>query len=129
MLIEVQAFHTFAWAESWLSDPDLVAGDGAAAELVACIRQDETPHVAYLATALTEMRDRTWVGEGGRRHAGSEMVGTLWDAALQQSLGAGRHVNRQAILGEIEHWCNQRPNGADLLAEFHQHGTEEVAAR
>jgi hypothetical protein len=130
MLIEVQAFHTFAWAESWLSDRDLVAGDGAAAELVACIRQDETPHVAYLATALTEMRDRTWVGEGGRRHAGSEMVGTLWDAALDQSLGAGRHVNRTAILGEIEHWCNQRPNGADLLAEFHELGTpEEVAAR
>ena len=43
LLIEVQAFHTFAWAESLLSDPDLVAGDGAAADLVACIRQDETP--------------------------------------------------------------------------------------
>ena len=62
LLIEIQAFHTFAWAEEWLADPDLVAGDGQAAELVAYIRADETPHVEYLKTALTEMRDRTWVG-------------------------------------------------------------------
>ena len=31
LLIEISAFHTFAWAETVLSDPDLVAGDGAAA--------------------------------------------------------------------------------------------------
>ena len=33
--------------------------------LVSYIRADETPHVGYLRTALSEMRDRTWVGEGG----------------------------------------------------------------
>jgi hypothetical protein len=128
LLIEVQAFHTFAWAESWLSDPDLVAGDGAAADLVACIRQDETPHVGYLATALTEMRDRTWVGTGGRHHDGTEMIGTLWDALLDQSLGAGRAVTRKAVMSEIEHWCGTRANGADLLAEFNALATTEVAA-
>src|SRR5688572_28791360 len=37
LFIEVQAFHTFAWAEAWLSDPDLVAGDGEAARLVGYI--------------------------------------------------------------------------------------------
>ena len=71
LLIEIQAFHTFAWAEEWLADPDLVAGDGQAADLVSYIRADETPHVEYLKTALTEMRDRTWVGASGqdlRRH-------------------------------------------------------------
>ena len=55
---------------TWLSDPDLVAGDGEAAGLVSYIRADETPHVEYLKTALTEMRDRTWVGTGGKQHAG-----------------------------------------------------------
>ena len=34
------------------------------------IRADETPHVDYLRTALTEMRDRTFVGESGRKIAG-----------------------------------------------------------
>ena len=52
------------------SDTDLVAGDGAAADLVRYVRADETPHVDYLRTALTEMRDRTFVGESGRQHPG-----------------------------------------------------------
>ncbi len=128
LFIEVQAFHTFAWAESWLADPDLVAGDGAAAGLVACISQDETPHVGYLATTLTEMRDRTWIGTGGRRHAGTDMIGTLWDAALAASLGPGRAVNRKVTMGEIEHWCHQRPDGADIVAEFHSLATSDIPA-
>jgi hypothetical protein len=128
LLIEVQAFHTFAWAEDWLADPDLVAGEGHAAQLVAYIRADETPHVGYLQTALTEMRDRTWVGAGGKRHAGTEMIGMLWDRCLGESLGAGRVQTRKAVLGEVEHWCMQRPNGADILAEFHALGAADVAA-
>jgi hypothetical protein len=123
LLIEVQAFHTFAWADAWLSDRDLVAGDGAAADLVSYIRADETPHVGYLQTALTEMRDRTWVGEGGVRHPGTDMIGTLWDRALQQSLGPGRQQTRQAVLGEVEHWCLEHRGGKDVLAEFHQLGS------
>ncbi len=119
LLIEVQAFHTFAWAEDWLADTDLVAGEGRAAELVRFIRADETPHVGYLETALTEMRDRTWVGTSGKQHSGVELFQQLWDKRLDESLGTGKEVARQAILGEVEHWCLQRPNGKDILAEFH----------
>ena len=118
LFIEISAFHTFRWAEDWLSDPDLVAGDGAAAQLVSYIRADETPHVRYLATALTELRDRTWVGESGKHHAGRDMIDTLWNHLLEQSLGASRTQTRAALRAEIEHWCRQRPNGEDLLAEF-----------
>jgi hypothetical protein len=128
LLIEVQAFHTFAWAEAWLSDPDLVAGDGRAAELVSYIRADETPHVGYLRTALTEMRDRTWIGSGGARHAGTDMIGTLWDRALAESLGPGKVAARAAVLGEVEHWCRRRPKGEDVLAEFHALSSEPEAA-
>src|SRR3546814_8178601 len=70
LLIEVQAFHTFAWAEDWLSDHDLVAGEGRAADLVSYIRADETPHVGYPKVALSEIRDRTWVGTDGKKQAG-----------------------------------------------------------
>ena len=119
LLIEVQAFHTFAWADAWLSDKDLVAGDGRAAELVSYIRADETPHVGYLKTALTEMRDRTWVGASGKHYDGAEMFKLLWDRRLDESLGAGKEAARKAILGEVEHWCLQRSNGSDVLAEFH----------
>jgi hypothetical protein len=125
LFIEVSAFHTFAWAEDWLSDPGLVAGDGEAARLVSYIRVDETPHVGYLATALTEMRDRTWLGADGTRHAGTEMIGTLWDALLAQSMGESRRQTRKAILGEVEHWCGTRPGGAGILEGFHALATPE----
>lgn len=118
LLIEIQAFHTFAWAEGLLSDPDLVAGDGTAATIVSYIRADETPHVEYLKTALSEMRDLTWVGESGKKYAGCDMIAPLWTAGLERSLGAQRDANRKSVYGEIEHWCTRRPNGKDLLAEF-----------
>lgn len=118
LFIEISAFHTFRWAEDWLSDPDLVAGDGAAAQLVSYIRADETPHVRYLATALTELRDRTWVGESGKHHAGHEMIDRLWQHLLDLSLGSSRDQTRAGLQAEIEHWCRRRPNGDDLLAEF-----------
>ena len=119
LFIEVAAFHTFAWAQAWLSDPDLVAGDGAAGRLVSYIRADESPHVGYLATALTELRDRTWIGDGGRRHNGVELIDGVWHRMLDHSLAVRREEGRRAVLGEVERWCLIRPNGAEVLAEFH----------
>ncbi len=118
LFIEISAFHTFAWAEEWLSDPDLVAGDGKAADLVSYIRADETPHVGYLKTALTEMRDRTWVGASGAKYKGKEMIDLIWDKALAQSLVGNRKQSLTAIMGEIEHWCAKRKNGAEILEGF-----------
>ena len=107
---------------------DLVAGDGEAARIISHVRADEAPHVADLRTALSEMRDRTWIGDGGRRHDGSAMIGTLWARCLDQSLGENRTQSRQAILGEIERWCMQRTRGSDILAEFHSLATVDEAA-
>jgi hypothetical protein len=122
LFIEISAFHTFAWAEAWMSDTELVAGEGDAARLVSYIRADETPHVGYLRTALSELRDRTWVGVNGRTYPGSEMIERIWDPLLAQSLGPGRDEGRRAALSEVEHWCARLPNGADILAEFHSLG-------
>ncbi|HWW55219.1 MAG TPA: hypothetical protein VNY84_15685, partial [Acidimicrobiales bacterium] len=58
LLIEISAFHTFAWAEELLSDTELTGGEGQAAKLVSYIRADESPHVEYLKTVLSEIRDR-----------------------------------------------------------------------
>jgi len=123
LLIEISAFHTFAWAETVLSDTDLVAGDGAAARLVSYIRQDETPHVEYLKTALTEMRDRTFVGESGRKYAGTDIVGRLWDRGLAESLGPRREQNLALTLREVEHALDGSPRRDSLLEEFHEQGS------
>jgi hypothetical protein len=118
LFIEISAFHTFAWAEEWLSDSTLVAGNGKAADLVRYIRADETPHVGYLKTALTEMRDRTWLGASGAKYKGKEMVEAIWDKALTQSLVGNRKQSLTAIMGEIEHWCGKHKNGAEILEGF-----------
>jgi hypothetical protein len=123
LLIEISAFHAFAWAEELLADPDLVAGDGEGARLVAYIRSDETPHVDYLRTALTELRDRTVVGEGGRRHAGADLVGVLWDSLLAQSVGPNRTQMLETTWREVRHAVAGRRAGADLLARFDELGS------
>ena len=119
LFIEVSAFHTFAWAEAVLSDRDLVAGDGEAAALVSYVRADETPHVDYLRTALTEMRDRTFVGASGSKVAGTEVVGTLWDTALAQSLGPNRDNFMKTADAELEHALASHPRRADILEGYH----------
>jgi hypothetical protein len=117
LLIEISAFHTFAWAEELLEDVDLVAGDGEAARLVSYIRADETPHVEYLKTVLTEMRDRTIVGEKGE-HAGADLIGATWDRALAQSLGERRQETIDIVRGEIVHAASGRADLGDLMARF-----------
>ncbi|MGH9186059.1 MAG: hypothetical protein ACRD0U_09640, partial [Acidimicrobiales bacterium] len=118
LLIEISAFHTFAWAEALLADTDLVAGDGEPARLVSFVRADETPHVEYLRTVLSEMRDRTWIGRSGRRYPGTEMIGRLWDRALAESLGVRRDQMVALTRAEVTRAVDGRPDAANVLARF-----------
>ena len=102
-----------------LADTDLVAGDGAAADLVRYVRADETPHVEYLRTALTEMRDRTFVGESGRRIAGTEVIGTLWDARSSSRSASNRESFVRTAMAEVEHALAANPRRSELLEGFH----------
>ena len=119
LLIEISAFHTFAWAEEVLSDRALVAGDGEAARLVSYIRADEAPHVEYLKCTLTEMRDRTFVAEDGTHLAGTEIFGRLWDKAKSQSLGARRDELVKTTDAEVAHALRHHGRAGDILARFH----------
>lgn len=127
LLIEISAFHTFAWAEEVLADTDLVAGDGEAARLVSYIRADERPHVEYLKTALSEMRDRTVVGESGRKIAGAEVIGKLWEQATEASLVTRRDDLRRQTLAEIERALEGNPRRADILEQMHALGSVRPA--
>jgi hypothetical protein len=118
LLIEVSAFHSFRWAEAVLGNRELVAGDGAAGALVSYIRADETPHVAWLRTALSEMRDRTWVGQDASRHPGGEMIGRVWDRALSNSLVLRRRENINFVMGEVLDAVAGRADGDALVDEM-----------
>jgi hypothetical protein len=123
LLIEISAFHGFKWAEAVLSDDDLVAGEGEAARLISYVRADETPHVAYLRTALSEMRDRTWIGENGERHKGEEMIAALWDRSLSDSLLLRRPERLQFTMGEIDRALEGRSDADDIVDEMLAMGT------
>ena len=123
LLIEISAFHTFAWAEELLADLSLVAGEGASARLISYVRTDETPHVEYLKTTLSEMRDRTWIGASGRRYPGTSMVGPIWARAVAESLGTRRRQMLAVTLAEVDHALDGNPRRDDILEGFHARGT------
>ena len=128
LLIEISAFHGFAWAEAVLTDTDLVAGDGEAARLVCYIRADETPHVEYLQTVLSEMRDRTLVGADGtklRRHRDDRRAcGTG-----RRRLGAAAPGREPAVHdAEIELATEGRADADDLIDEMLSLGTVDPQA-
>jgi len=118
LLIEISAYHVFAWAEEVLADTELVAGEGEAARMVSYIRADEAPHVEYLKTTLSEMRDRTFVTGSGRHIAGTEVVGQIWERARAESVGPRHEANVRIVRSEIEHALDGHPRGNDILAEF-----------
>jgi hypothetical protein len=119
LFIEVRAFHLFKWAEELLADTTLVAGEGLPSRLVSYIRQDETPHVEYLRTALSEMRDRTFVGTEGELLPGDDVIGRIWEHGLVQAHQVREPQARATYLAEVERALAGRANGPDLLAEFH----------
>ncbi len=123
LFIEVWAFHSFDWASGVLSDEELVAGEGSAAELVDYIRHDEAPHIAWLRTALSEMRDRTWVGSSGATYPGTEMLQRLWDKTLRNSVIVRRQSNLDAAMTMVVQALEGRPDGDDLLEEMLSMGT------
>lgn len=59
LAIEIFAARTFDWGERLLSDPEVSAEPERAGAMVSYIRSDESPHVEYLRTALSEVRART----------------------------------------------------------------------
>jgi hypothetical protein len=130
LLVEISAAHLFAWAEELLADPDLVAGDGEAARLVSYIRRDESPHVEYLRTCLSEMRDRAFVTTTGATTPGTTVVETLWARGLADSTGERRANNQRLARAELEHAIGDRRDRDELLATYESLASpeREVAA-
>jgi hypothetical protein len=128
LLVEISAAHLFAWAEELLADDDLVAGDGVAARLVSYIRQDESPHVDYLRTALSEMKARTFTGARGHNHEGADVIDTIWDTTLAESLGLGDQRNKAIYKALLDSSLATLPNGAELREEHDRLGATATSS-
>jgi hypothetical protein len=83
LAIEVFAASTFAWAEEILSDPEVSDAPEDAANLVRYIRSDESPHVEYLRTALSEIQARTLLTLDGKPISGRKVVDDIADRGIR----------------------------------------------
>jgi len=106
LVIEVFARGTFDWGIAVLSDPEVSAEPAKAGAMVDYIRQDESPHVEYLRTGLSEVRMRTLRTVDGKTIAGREVVDGILHHILHR-MGESRpreqrDDTRGALLTAIE---------------------------
>ncbi|HJT06911.1 MAG TPA: hypothetical protein VJ747_08300 [Stellaceae bacterium] len=86
LMIEIRAEAFFAFCIRLMQAPDVFTDRRAAAlhaaELVERIRQDEAIHVAYLQTAVSELRSFTFRSVSGERVPGKAFIDPVWNGMV-----------------------------------------------
>lgn len=118
LIIEIFAADTFAWAEDVLGDAEVSKQPQAAADMVRYIRSDETPHVEYLRTALSELRAHTLLGERGEECAGNEVVDALLNRSLDVLVNQRPRLQREDTRTDIAAALANHPHRADVERRF-----------
>jgi hypothetical protein len=118
LVVEVFAMGTFAWGEALLSDPELSAAPQEAADLVRFIRSDESPHVEYLRTALSELRARDVRTVDGREIAGRSVVDGILHRVLRTITSERPKQQRDDVRRDLATALAAAGRPADLIEEF-----------
>ena len=122
LMIEIRAEAFFSFCIQLMQAPDVFADRrGAArhaAELVERIRQDEAIHVAYLQTAVSELRSFTFRGANGQRVPGKSVIDPVWNGMVRwHSVTTLEHAEAQKRQ-MIETQLLALPGGPTHLAAF-----------
>jgi hypothetical protein len=117
-VIEVFAKRTFDWGEALLSDPAVSAQPDRAGAMIAYIRSDESPHVEYLRTALSEARTLTLRTEDGRVLSGATVVDGLMHHVLQRVIETRPREQRDDTRNSVIRAIEAGQAGKALLEEF-----------
>jgi len=122
LMIEIRAEAFFSFCVEVMRSPDLFTGLRPAAEhaadLVERIRQDEAIHVAYLQTAVSELRSFTFRSEAGERLPGKAFIDPIWNGMVHwhsvTTLDHARTQIRDANAAQLL----SLPDGAKRLAAY-----------
>ena len=121
LMIEIRAEKFFAFCTRIMRAPELFRERRAAehaAVLVERIRQDEAIHVAYLQTAVSELRSFTFLAATGARVPGKSFIDPIWEGMVRwhssTTLDHARSQTRDAIAERLL----AAPAGAARLAHF-----------
>ncbi len=118
LVVEVFAAGTFAWGEALLSNPEVSAAPDEAGPMVGYIRADESPHVEYLRTALSEIRARTIVGVAGSDVSGRTVVDGLLHRILRTITSDRPQEQRDDVRATMQEAMKSARNPSALLEEF-----------
>jgi hypothetical protein len=131
LMIEVRAENFFAFCTDVMRDPDNFADRRAAAlhaaELVDRIRQDEAPHVGYLAVIISELRSFTFKTLDQKRISGAAMIDPVWRGMVQWHAVTNADYGREQERKELTGVLAAQPNGRDLLQRFNALERKEAA--
>ncbi|HUC68330.1 MAG TPA: hypothetical protein VMA53_23135 [Stellaceae bacterium] len=122
LMIEIRAEAFFAFCTRLMRAPELFADRRAEAEqaavLVERIRQDEAIHVAYLQTAVSELRSFTFGAERGAGVSGKTFIDPIWNGMVHwhsvTTLEHARAQTREAIAAQLL----AAADGAQRLSAF-----------
>jgi hypothetical protein len=122
LMIEIKAENFFSFCQAVMCDPanfrDRPAEAKHAAELVERIRTDEAIHVAYLTTALSELRSFTIRTVDGGTMKGAALIDPVWEAMIEwhtvTSADFSRNQSHDGIVGRLK----SKPNGVALAVQF-----------
>jgi len=101
-----------------LSDPEVSAAPERAGDMVRYVRADESPHVEYLRTALSELRGRTLRTVDGRSLAGREAVDRVLHALLRNLTRSRPRQQRDDVRTTLAEDMKVAANPAALLEAF-----------
>ncbi|MFI5316329.1 MAG: hypothetical protein ACHQ6T_11555 [Myxococcota bacterium] len=119
MIVEIFAEDVFEWAKQLLGDPEVSAEPERASALVACIQADESPHVEYLRTALSELRARSLrSADGAREISGQLVVDGMLETQLHQIATTRPARERADVQGAIHLALGDQPAAAALARRF-----------
>ncbi|MBW2372033.1 MAG: hypothetical protein JRF70_05815 [Deltaproteobacteria bacterium] len=118
LAVEVFAMGVFDWGERLLSDPEVSADPQGAGDMVSYIRADESPHVEYLRTALSEAAARSLRTADGKTLSGRDVVRELLHRTLRGLTHERREEQRRDIRENLIEAMQAHANPAGLLERF-----------
>jgi hypothetical protein len=122
LMIEIRAEKFFSFCTAVMRDPGNFQDrrDAAlhAAEIVDRIRQDEAPHVGYLAVVISELRIFTFKTVGGGTATGADFIDPIWRGMVQWHAVSNHDFQREQTRNNLHRMLAAKPNSADLIRRF-----------
>ena len=118
LVVEVFAEGTFQWGIDLLSDPEASAEPTRAGDMVRFIQSDESPHVEYLRTALSELRARTLRTTDGGTLSGREAVDRVLHRMLSEMTRRRPEEQRADVRDDLAAEAKKAGAPSSFLDEF-----------